>query len=40
MLAKLTAKNQVTVRKSVIAAVGHADHFEIEAKDGRIVLTF
>ena len=39
MLAKLTAKNQLTLPKSVIAAVGRADYFEIEAKDGRIVMT-
>ncbi len=39
MLAKLTAKNQLTVPKSVIAAVGRTDYFEIEVKDGCIGLT-
>ena len=39
MLAKLTAKNQLSLPKRIIAAVGDAEYFEVEAKDGRIVLT-
>lgn len=39
MLAKLTAKNQLTLPKRITAAVGDAEYFEVEAKDGRIVLT-
>jgi len=39
MLAKLTSKNQLTLPKSIIAAVGTAEYFEVEASNGRIVLT-
>ncbi len=39
MLAKLTAKNQLTLPKSLTAAVGATDYFEVEASNGRIVLT-
>lgn len=39
MLAKLTSKNQLTLPKSVTAAVGAAEYFEVEARNGQIVLT-
>ena len=39
MLAKLTSKNQVTLPESVTSAVGPAEYFEVEAKDGQIILT-
>lgn len=39
MLAKVTAKNQLTLPKAITQAVGPAEYFEIEARDGRIVLT-
>ena len=39
MLAKLTSKNQLTLPKSVTNAVGHVDYFEVQAKDGQIILT-
>ena len=39
MLAKLTSKNQLTLPKSVTSAVGPAEYFEVEAKDGQIILT-
>ncbi|MCK9387132.1 MAG: AbrB/MazE/SpoVT family DNA-binding domain-containing protein [Sulfuritalea sp.] len=39
MLAKLTSKNQLTLPKSITAAVGTAEYFEVEASNGRIVLT-
>lgn len=39
MLAKVTAKNQITLPKSVIEAVESTEYFEVEAKDGRILLT-
>jgi translation initiation factor IF-1 len=39
MLAKLTTKNQLTLPKAVTQAVGPAEYFEVEARDGRIVLT-
>ena len=39
MLAKLTSKNQLTLPKSITAAVGTAEYFNVEARNGRIVLT-
>jgi hypothetical protein len=35
----VTAKNQITLPKSVTEAVGPATYFEIEVRDGRILLT-
>ena len=39
MLAKMTIKNQLTLPKSITAAVGRTDYFEVEARNGQIVLT-
>jgi len=39
MLAKLTAKNQVTLPKAAVSAVDSSTHFEVTVEDGRIVLT-
>jgi hypothetical protein len=39
MLAKLTAKNQLTLPKSITAAIGVVEYFEVEAHEGRIILT-
>jgi translation initiation factor IF-1 len=39
MLAKLTAKNQLTLPKSITNAVGATEYFEVEAINGQIVLT-
>lgn len=39
MLAKLTSKNQLTLPKAVMQAVGAAEYFEVEARDGCILLT-
>ena len=39
MLAKVTSKNQLTLPKSVTKAVGPAEYFEVEARDGQIILT-
>jgi hypothetical protein len=39
MLAKLTSKNQLTLPKSITAAIGATEYFEVEASNGRIVLT-
>ncbi len=39
MLAKLTAKNQLTLPKAAIAAVDAAEYFDVAAENGRIVLT-
>lgn len=39
MLAKVTSKNQLTLPKAITQAIGPVEYFEIEAQDGRIVLT-
>ena len=39
MLAKVTSKNQLTLPKSITAAVGAPEYFEVEARNGQIVLT-
>lgn len=39
MLAKITSKNQLTLPKSVTAAVDSAKYFDVEARNGQIVLT-
>ena len=39
MLAKLTSKNQLTLPKSITAAVGATEYFDVEASNGQIVLT-
>ncbi|HNH36587.1 MAG TPA: AbrB/MazE/SpoVT family DNA-binding domain-containing protein [Rhodocyclaceae bacterium] len=39
MLAKMTSKNQLTLPKSVTSAVEAAEYFEVEARNGQIVLT-
>ena len=39
MLAKLTAKNQLTLPKSVLAECEKAAYFDVTSENGRIVLT-
>jgi len=39
MLAKITSKNQLTLPKSVVEAVGAAEYFDVEVREGQIVLT-
>lgn len=39
MLAKLTTKNQLTLPKSATAAVGPAEYFDVQTRDGQIILT-
>lgn len=39
MLAKMTSKNQLTLPKSVTEAVGPAEYFDVQTRDGQIVLT-
>ena len=39
MLAKRTAKNQVTLPKSIVQSVGDADYYDVSTENGRIVLT-
>ena len=38
MLAKLTAKNQLTLPKAVLAAFPEAEYFDVTEENGRIVL--
>ena len=39
MLIKLNARNQITLPKSLMQAVGPTDYFDVQAKGGQIVLT-
>jgi hypothetical protein len=39
MLAKMTAKNQLTLPKAITSAVGTPTYFEVTAENGQIVLT-
>lgn len=39
MLAKLTSKNQLTLPKSATAAVGPTEYFDVQTRDGQIILT-
>ena len=39
MLAKMTSKNQLTLPKSVTAALGPVEYFDVQAREGQIVLT-
>jgi len=39
MLAKITSKNQLTLPKAAVAAVGAAEYFDVEVRQGQIVLT-
>ena len=39
MLIKLNAKNQITLPKSLMQAMGPTDYFDVQAKGGQIVLT-
>jgi len=39
MLAKITSKNQLTLPRRITQAVGQAEYFDVQARDGRIVLT-
>jgi hypothetical protein len=39
VLAKITSKNQLTLPKSVTLAVGPAEYFDVQTRDGQIVLT-
>ena len=39
MLAKMTSKNQLTLPKAIIAALGPVEYFDVQAKEGVIVLT-
>ena len=39
MLAKMTAKNQLTLPKSVTNALGEVEYFDVQTRDGQIILT-
>ena len=39
MLAKLTAKNQLTLPKAIVSAVEGTEYFDVTEENGRIVLT-
>jgi cysteinyl-tRNA synthetase len=39
MLAKLTAKNQITLPKAAISRVDAAEYFDVSVENNRIVLT-
>ena len=39
MLAKMTAKNQLTLPKRITDAVGTPQYFEVQVRDGSIILT-
>jgi hypothetical protein len=39
VLAKLTSKNQLTLPKAATAAVGATEYFDVQTRDGVIVLT-
>jgi hypothetical protein len=39
MLAKLTAKNQLTLPKSITKAVGDTEYFDVQVEAGQIILT-
>ena len=39
MLAKLTSKNQLTLPKEAVTAVGDSSYFDIEVLNGQLVLT-
>jgi len=39
MLAKMTTKNQLTLPKSIVSEVGTPEYFDVETRNGQIVLT-
>lgn len=39
MLAKMTSKNQLTLPKSITTVVGTPEYFDVEVRNGQIVLT-
>jgi hypothetical protein len=39
MLAKLTSKNQLTLPKAIIDEIGPAVYFEVQTRNGQILLT-
>jgi len=39
VLAKMTAKNQLTLPKSITNGLGSAEYFDVQTRDGQIILT-
>ena len=39
MLAKITAKNQLTLPKSITNELGPVEYFDVEIQNGQVVLT-
>jgi hypothetical protein len=39
MLAKMTSKNQLTLPKVLVTEVGATEYFDVEARNGQLVLT-
>ena len=39
MIAKMTSKNQLTLPKAIVQAIGNIEYFDVSAESGRIVLT-
>lgn len=39
MLAKMTSKNQLTLPRAVTERIGATEYFDVETRDGQIVLT-
>jgi bifunctional DNA-binding transcriptional regulator/antitoxin component of YhaV-PrlF toxin-antitoxin module len=38
MLAKLTSKNQITIPKKVLSKMGEVEYFDVEYREGVVVL--
>jgi bifunctional DNA-binding transcriptional regulator/antitoxin component of YhaV-PrlF toxin-antitoxin module len=38
MLAKLTSKNQITIPKKVLSELGEVEYFDVEYREGVVVL--
>ena len=39
MLAKMTSKNQLTLPKALVLQIGATEYFDVEARNGQLVLT-
>jgi antitoxin component of MazEF toxin-antitoxin module len=39
VLIKINDKNQITLPKSLMQALGAAEYFDVQARDGQLILT-
>ncbi len=39
MLAKITTKNQLTLPRQITKALGEVEYFDVQTRDGQIILT-